>query len=144
MIYALAADLFSMFYFDWRIFTAFFIFGALMPDIDTAESYVGRWARPFSWFVRHRGLFHSLPVAGLFSIAISFFNISYGLAFFLGYASHLMLDGLNHKGVALFYPFFRARLSGPLKSGGLADRIIYFLSIAGSLAALFFKISSMP
>ena len=93
------------------VVAAFVLLGALLPDIDTPTSLMGRLCRPLSsWLERrlgHRTLTHSLlglalavaPVLPLASI-----EPRWPLAFALGYLSHLLVDAANPPGVPLFYP----------------------------------------
>ncbi len=89
----------------------------------------------FFWFVGvvlvvlavlpHRGITHSLLGCLLMSGAVLFFSgTSFAIPFFIGYASHLVLD-LVSGGIPLWYPFKESRLSYFLgKTGGVADRVI--------------------
>lgn len=86
-------------------------FGALLPDIDTTQSGLGKFVKPVSRFLErrfgHRTITHSLlgmaivaaltfPVLGISSHAYIYL--------LLGYASHLVLDTMNIIGVPLLYP----------------------------------------
>ncbi len=111
-------------------FFVFFLFGGLFPDIDTRNSKIGKYL-PLGWFTKHRGYFHSILLAAPLSLTIEFFLMGYGLAFFSGYLSHLILDMLNHKGIAIFYPLSKQRIRGPLKTSGIFEEILFlFLTIA--------------
>jgi inner membrane protein len=90
---------------------AFVLFGALLPDIDTPTSLIGRGCRPLArWLERrvgHRTLTHSLlglALATLPAVPLVLVDWHWLLAFFLGYLSHLLLDAANPPGVPLFYP----------------------------------------
>ena len=52
----------------------------------------------------HRTSTHSLLAMLLFSVFAALVFPRLGVACFLGYASHLLLDILNKKGIQLFYP----------------------------------------
>jgi len=91
------------------------ILGALLPDLDTTASLVGRLAYPLAAFLErrfgHRGITHSLVgltlaslVALPFSFLISPFSFTPWSAFLIGYASHLVADSMNKYGVPLFWP----------------------------------------
>ncbi|MFQ6111837.1 MAG: metal-dependent hydrolase, partial [Nitrospinota bacterium] len=109
---------------------AFAALGALLPDIDTTTSSLGRLCYPLAWYLErrfgHRGASHSL--VGLLlaaTLAASFvlllsplsrFSLSWSSwsAFVVGYLSHLLADSMNKSGVPLFWPqtTFRAVLPG--------------------------------
>ncbi len=129
----------SLFSLRWPLFFSVFIFAALLPDIDSISSVVGRKARPFSYVfyvLRHRTIMHSLwvPLFAFFFIAL--FSLELALAFFIGYFSHLALDMLNYKGIRLFYPFFRIR--GFIKAGSVAESAVFVAFFLALLLALFF------
>jgi len=100
-------------------------FGALLPDVDTTTSTIGRLLYPLAAFIErrfgHRSITHSLVglliaaslAYGLWLIADSFhlpFAISHRpsaigyFAFVTGYASHLLADSMNKAGIPLFWP----------------------------------------
>ena len=97
---------------------AFAILGALLPDVDTTASTVGRLLYPLAWYLErrfgHRGITHSLVglvIAALVSLIfmsfVSFrafrFQLSWS-AFVAGYLSHLLADSMNKEGIPLFWP----------------------------------------
>ena len=66
---------------------------------------------------------------------IVLFPIGLGLEIVLiGYLGHLLLDILNKKGIALFWPFFRVK--GYFKTGGLLDFILFLVFMFGDLVLL--------
>ena len=89
----------------------FVLLGALLPDIDTPTSLIGRCCRPLAgWLERrvgHRTLTHSLVGLAL-SVApllpLAWIEPRWPLAFALGYLSHLLVDAANPPGVPLLYP----------------------------------------
>ena len=108
------------------IFALLFVISGVFPDIDTTKSRIGIFF-PVGWALKHRGVFHSIWPAVLFSLIVEVFFSGYGLAVFLGYFSHLVLDMLNFKGVGLFFPLIKSRIRGPFKIGGLAERVIFLI-----------------
>ncbi|MFW6013880.1 MAG: metal-dependent hydrolase [Candidatus Nanoarchaeia archaeon] len=108
------------------IFALFFLIFGVFPDIDTTKSRLGRFF-PVGRALKHRGVFHSIWPAVFFSVIVEIFFAGYGLAVFLGYFSHLVLDMLNFQGVGLFYPVIKFRVKGPLKATGLADRLLFLV-----------------
>jgi inner membrane protein len=90
---------------------AFVVLGALLPDVDTPTSPLGRCCRPLSsWLERrvgHRTLTHSLlglALATLPVLPLAWLDWRWPLAFVLGYLSHLLVDAANPPGVPLLYP----------------------------------------
>jgi inner membrane protein len=92
----------------------FAVLGALLPDVDTTASTIGRLCYPLAWYLErrfgHRGITHSLVglvIAALVSlIFVSFRALSWlsWSAFVAGYLSHLMADSMNKEGIPLFWP----------------------------------------
>jgi inner membrane protein len=87
------------------------LLGALLPDVDTPTSPIGRLCRPLAgWLERrvgHRTLTHSwlgLGLASLAALPLAWVDWHWSLAFALGYLSHLLVDAANPPGVPLFYP----------------------------------------
>jgi membrane-bound metal-dependent hydrolase YbcI (DUF457 family) len=87
------------------------LLGALLPDIDTPTSWIGRCCRPLAgWLERrvgHRTLTHSLlglALVTLPALSLAWIDPHWPLAFVLGYLSHLLVDAANPPGVPLLYP----------------------------------------
>lgn len=85
--------------------------GALLPDIDTTHSGVGKWVKPLSSRLErrfgHRTITHSLLGTLILALLTSWLiplhaNIFWWLL--IGYLSHLILDTANIIGVPLLYP----------------------------------------
>lgn len=118
-------------------------FGAVLVDIDSSRSGLGRKARPLSWFLElffgHRGVFHSLTAAAiLFLVAIYLVTFSfYAFAPVLGYLSHIFLDAFTLSGVPFLKPFSDKRLSGPVATGGIAEWVILAVILALNVYLLF-------
>jgi membrane-bound metal-dependent hydrolase YbcI (DUF457 family) len=115
------------------------ILGSLAPDIDAAESQIryelgeaglalSNWLQSFG--VEHRGLTHYgvitlaiLALSGWLGGWLGYLDV--GLAFGLGYLSHVLADGLTLAGVPLLWPRqkpvhllpgpFRIRTGGPVE-----------------------------
>ena len=109
---------------------------SLLPDIDIPNSKIGRKVGPISWFLNfmfgHRKIFHSLLFSFLFFMLLLILFENYiGSAFFLGYTTHLIVDGLTVRGIKPFYPISSFELNGPLRTGGLTDYFLFFLILAG-------------
>jgi inner membrane protein len=89
----------------------FAVLGALLPDVDTPTSPIGRLCRPLAgWLERrvgHRTLTHSLlglALASLPVLPLARVDWQWPLAFAAGYLSHLLVDAANPPGVPLVYP----------------------------------------
>ena len=88
------------------------ILGALLPDVDTPQSALGRLlpflSIPLERRWGHRSLSHSLlAVAGLALLGLplwGYYRGSVYAALLLGYLSHLLADCATKSGVPLFYP----------------------------------------
>jgi len=107
------------------LFMAILLLSSLLPDIDHPDSKIGRFFKPIGWIFTHRGFFHSILAGGIFASAayLSLHNITIVTAIIIGYSSHLILDAVNHQGIAFFYPF-KNRLAGFVKSGGIAEYVL--------------------
>jgi len=83
--------------------------GALLPDLDSRQSYIGRGlpflSAPIEHWVGHRTLTHSL-LAQLALGALAWWTLPFGyfLALVAGWVSHSWIDMLNPSGVAWFWP----------------------------------------
>ena len=137
---------------------------AWLPDVDNPRSTLGNGlsrvknpvlnalSRPFSWALRttsfllvrtvgHRTLTHSLLGIFLFTLPVWLFlggfpNLS--LALVAGYASHVVADALNTRGVPLLWPAgkpFRL-VPGGVRSGGAVEVAVALLALAFALYAL--------
>lgn len=146
------------------------VVAALAPDLDNPRSKLGNGlsrmrspllnlvTRPLSWLLRavsfvlfntvgHRTLTHSLLGLGAFALLAGLLWRALGgpenglfVALVAGYASHLVADALNTRGVPLLWPAGgEARLlPGGVKSGGVAELGISLcaVAVAGYLAYL--------
>lgn len=125
------------------------VVAAWLPDIDNPRSRLGNGlsrmkspllnllTRPLSWTMRatslllvrtvgHRTLTHSLLGVALFMLPVWLLLGDYPNLFFAlaaGYASHLLADALNTRGVPLLWPLDRPvrLLPGGVRSGGVAE-----------------------
>jgi len=106
------------------------IIGTLIPDIDLMHSYVGkRWYfRPIQWFVKHRGIIHSLTFAVVISIIIAIYFPVLAFGFFLGYASHLIGDAITIEGIRPFWPL-RSESLGRMRVGGIGEKTLFYVLV---------------
>lgn len=89
------------------------VVGALLPDIDHPQSYLGRKIRFLSNIlystIGHRTFTHSFLFTFILGIIVSFFNYSLSTGLVIGILSHILLDMLTARGVSIFYPFNKKR-----------------------------------
>ena len=116
------------------IFFAFVLLGTLIPDIDSENSLINSKIpiipRILAIFLKHRGIFHSIYLAILFSGLIWFFiSKPYGFALFVGYSSHLMIDGFTRDGVNLLHPLSQLKIEGPIETGKIVEHVILVILI---------------
>ena len=93
--------------------------GALLPDIDSPSSIVGRYVPILPQTLPHRTITHSF--AACIAMAFIYKPIAYGMF------THLLLDMLNPEGVPLLWPMrrkFRVPILGKIRSGSVTDRLI--------------------
>jgi inner membrane protein len=113
-------------------------FAALLPDIDSPYSKLGRVVpvlpRLLSLTVGHRGILHSFLGAAIVSLlATMFLRVWYGQEFWLllsqvmaGYISHILLDCLTDSGCPLLYPLPGRYCLPLLNTGSFAEKLIFF------------------
>lgn len=121
------------------------ILGSLAPDIDAEESQMGyelgevglalsTWLQSFG--VQHRGLTHYglttlaiMLISGLLGWWLGYLDV--GLAFGLGYLSHILADSLTIAGTPLLWPWQKEKqfhlLPGALRvrTGGPVEPLIF-------------------
>lgn len=146
------------------------VIAALVPDLDNPRSKLGNGlspmrnpllnmlTRPLSWLLRavsfglfktvgHRTLTHSLLGLGAFAVLAWLLwrampEPGYGLfvALVSGYASHIVADALNTRGVPLLWPAGGVvrLIPGGIRSGGLVELIVAVavVAVGGYLAYL--------
>ena len=110
--------------------------GALIPDIDMRGSKISRKNPIISFFCRifltHRGFTHSPLALLLFSAAVLYitkklgydYGIWAGMGLSIGYASHILLDMFNPKGVPLLYPYKEKFSFGKVVTGTWVETFI--------------------
>jgi len=119
---------------DKLLFFLFVFLGSVFPDIDISTSWFNRTfklGRLVSTVTKHRGIFHSLFVAVPLSYLLFLWSHLFALAFFVGYMSHLLIDGLNHAGINFIHPFSKFHLHGFIETGSVAETLLFiFLLVA--------------
>ena len=134
LIFGLLAGLYALDFLDINhsfLFMIFVLFASILPDADHDGSRISKEFFPFkliSWLFNHRGIVHSVFIAGILSGILIFFGyMSIGYGLLIGYLSHLIIDGLSTNGVMLFYPFSKFKLRGFIKVGGFIENILFFV-----------------
>ncbi|MBT3303668.1 metal-dependent hydrolase [Candidatus Woesearchaeota archaeon] len=103
---------------------------SFLPDIDTPHSKLGRKVF-FSRFLKHRGFWHSIWAVILFTFIIMLFYVGvYVVAFVVGYMSHLLIDMSTKTGISLLNPLVNDRIKGPIKTGSILEKAIFWIIFA--------------
>lgn len=79
---------------------------------------------------KHREKTHSLLFLMMFTIAVGFVNIPIGIAFFFGYASHLLIDLLNKSPEQLFFPLKKGVCFKVCYADRFGNEILFAVGIA--------------
>lgn len=108
----------------------FFIFGfigIIVPDLDSKYSKFGRRIvfRPIQFFLSHRGIIHSLIFGIVVGLVIGIFSPAASPGFFIGFASHILIDSFTKEGVAAFYPI-KKRSHGLIETGSFTESFIFY------------------
>lgn len=127
------------------IFMSVVILSTLLPDIDSMHSYLGKriWFRPLQWFVKHRGLLHSLSFCLLVCLLFALFLPILALPFFVGYGVHLFADSITIEGVRLWWPL-KGEISGDIKTNGKIEKIIFYTCCGLIVVGIVFYLSLYP
>jgi len=106
----------GLFIFNKPILFGFLFIATIMPDLDMQIP-----------FVKHRGFFHSILVGFLLSLVFVPYSMMVGLAFFIGFCSHLLADSFTVSGVTPFWPFSRYKTDfGLITTGKFSEEIFSF------------------
>jgi inner membrane protein len=109
--------------------------GALLPDIDHPQSWVGRRirvvSRPLAATVGHRGVTHSILAVIVCCLLLRWDNVSHAIAgpLIVGYLSHLAADLLTSSGLRLAWPL-RRRYAIPLCRTGSPSEFVIVAGLA--------------
>ncbi|MFO8016661.1 MAG: metal-dependent hydrolase [Candidatus Woesearchaeota archaeon] len=128
------------------LFMALVLIGSALPDIDHPESKVGRKVKVGAMLFEHRGFFHSIFAVLMLFLLITHYmtDMRYGLyiaALPLGYLAHIIADCTTREGIMPFHPLSRMRLNGLIRTGGLAEYVLFF---AATVISLWILISMQP
>ncbi len=116
------------------IFFLFVMLGSILPDIDQQGSKINQWfgilGTVIAKLAKHRGFFHSLLFFALASLLIArYWNLQYAIGLLMGYAAHILGDGVTPMGIQILYPFSRFTIRGPIKVGGVAETLLLVLLV---------------
>tara|TARA_B100000315_G_C14583235_1_gene591607 strand:- start:3155 stop:3601 length:447 start_codon:yes stop_codon:yes gene_type:complete len=130
ILFAFLIVLYTKDYFHGGIgFVILVVIGSLLPDLDETKSYLGQRVFLIPWLSKllfgHRGVYHSilfgLGIGYLVNLVVGYVS---GVALFIGYVSHLIMDGLTKEGVALFWPL-KWKMKGFVKTGSFLENVIF-------------------
>lgn len=116
------------------LFVAVALLATYIPDIDSNSSKLGRKIifRPIQFFAKHRGIIHSFSFLFLITFIFLIVIPRIALGFFVGYASHLFADSFTLVGITPFPPW-KKKISGSLRTGSNAERILFFILLIANL-----------
>lgn len=122
------------------VFVTVALIASIIPDIDSAYSTVGKYKilRIFQFFVKHRGMIHSLTFCIIVSVLFSFFIPIIAFPFFLGYSSHLLADSLTPEGIMPFWPS-KKTINGWIMTNSYIESIVFFVFIFLSVFVVMMK-----
>lgn len=114
-----------------------FTIGALLPDIDSQESTLGRYIKPLNKLVPHRTYTHTIWAIGLLYALSVYFDSIYLLAMTLGFFIHIVQDSFSLSGINWLYPFSFSHkynkkytiIPVRYRTGDKGERIIYYSSL---------------
>ena len=111
------------------IFFFLVLFGSLLPDVDTPNSKMGQKfgiiSKFFNVIAGHRTIFHSIFFAIMIpGLAWYFWSRPYGVALFVGYLSHLIMDSLTKSGINFLHPISTLRVNGFVETGSFTEKVV--------------------
>lgn len=120
-----------------------FTLGALLPDIDSEDSSIGRYFRPISRLIEHRTVTHTIWAVMILGGLGWYFDSIHVLALAAGYALHIVQDSFSKQGIAWFYPIGgydkfgsgavmkkgRRKPKFAYKTGGTGETVLFYGSI---------------
>ena len=89
---------------------------------------------------KHRDRTHSLLALMLFSIAVVMIDSYIGIAFFLGYASHLFIDLFNKMDIRLLYPLKKGISFKLIYADRIGNEVLLLLGTFCAAAYLYSRI----
>ena len=89
---------------------------------------------------RHRTFTHSLAMLVALTLCTSVFLRPVTFAFAIGYASHILLDLLNHRGVCVLWPIGKGYSVGLVRARGICDRFLLIADTAISVSIVVWRL----
>jgi inner membrane protein len=117
------------------------LLGSILVDIDSKNSKVGNYflLRPLQFFIKHRGIIHSLAFGFVVMILFGVFNVDLAFGFMIGFLGHLLLDSLTRQKIMPFWPLFRTKIGfGIIRTGGLIETIFFVLLLLLDIFLFFY------
>ncbi len=123
---------------SWTLYLIGAFLGAILPDVDHPKSYfnnkVPQILKPMtqvlSRTLKHRGVMHSIfPLIIIFAITLYWSSNSFLFGLFVGYLSHLLIDGFTVQGTNFLNPITTLRLSGFIETGTTSEVFLFVLLI---------------
>ena len=116
-----------------------FLIGIIIVDLDSRSSTFGKkwYFRPIQWFTKHRKALHTIFFGIIITSIIATASIEIGVGFFLGFMSHLILDSLTIRGIKPLHPLTQKKISGYIRSGGIAEDILFVFFLISDIALVF-------
>lgn len=114
--------------------------GALLPDIDHPQSWVGRRAwmisHPLAALIGHRGFTHSILAVVACGLMLRWQGLGRAAVdpWVVGYLSHLAADLLTSSGLRLAWPL-RRRFAIPLCKTGSSGELVIVASLVAWIGA---------
>lgn len=133
LIFSVFAGLFLVDYLSVSNKPFFFLFLVLfasLPDIDKANSKIGRnfgfLSKLVNFIFGHRKFFHSFLFIAFFYILLSLFSNLVALSFLIATLSHLILDALTPEGIMPFYPL-NWKVNWFIRTGSLVEKALFLV-----------------
>ena len=114
--------------------------GALIPDIDNPSSKINntlKLTKIFGYAFKHRGFCHSVWFGIIVFLFFQWLIPKYALGIFLGFISHIVLDGLTSSGIQYFYPLKSLNLKGFIATGSIGEKLVLGLIVFVIIIKLF-------
>lgn len=106
---------------------------SLLPDLDHPDGSLNRalvFTKIIPKIFKHRGLLHTIWAPVLLSLVITIMSTPfYGIAAFIGYASHLFSDSMTKRGLNFFYPFSQFKIAGFIETGHWTETVTFVVII---------------
>lgn len=117
-----------------------FTFGALLPDIDSEKSTIGRYFLPISKVIPHRTITHTIWAVAFIAGLGWYFDSIHVLVLAAGYALHILQDTFSRQGIAWFYPILGGYDhfgSGTVMKKGRKPKLAYRTGGTGETAVFY-------